>query len=214
MKLVSPILVLLCCLYDAAHASVGSSDDTSVSSETFGPSTDSTVLPETANHMALGDRRISWSFARELTLETVSLGIILTAFGTSIGCSIPGLLAGALLLACGLYMAKVELIAPRTRLIRKSARAAAGPVRLTPTVQKAFSAVNMVADLFRVITLLGAICKWPYCDAASGTLAVSLSRTLVATVLIGFVQLGLSLANRAAWMRDLEDSLQAAPRPE
>lgn len=214
MKLVSTILMLLCYLCGAIHALAGSPDGMSVSSDTSDSSTDSIVLPETTNHMALGDRRISWYFARELTLEMVSLGVILAALGTDLGCSIPGLLAGAFTIASGLYMAKVQLIAPRTKLIRQSAKAAAGPVRLTPTVQTTVSAVNMVADLLRAITLFGVIFKWPYCDAASGIMAASLTRTLVVTILAGFVQFGLSYANRAVWLRDLEDPLWVATQQE
>ena len=206
MKLYSIFIVLLCYLYGAINASTSSLDDTSSPIKTSDPDSLAT-LPATASPVALWDNRISGSFSAEFALEIVAIAVNFAAFISHIGCNLPDLLSTTLIFSAILYAMKMVLVISRTGIIRESANAAAGPLRLTLGLQVVLSTMVGGPVFFCFAAFLVAAIQRQYCDISTHTTAVSLSKTLLVAMLMGILELILTYGNMILWTRDKDEPL-------
>lgn len=215
MKLPGISLVLLCCLYSAVYASASSSDsisfsnDTSASSGISDSSSEPAIPPAAASPAVLWDNRTWKTFAPEIALEMAAILGTSAAYATNIGCSSPKLLSVALLLISILYVLKAAFVVLRSESICESTSAAAGPLRFTLTRQVGISSTIVITDLCRAAALLYIEILQHYCAIGAPTTAASTSETLLAAMLVGFIQLTLSYITMLIWGHDMTDPLPA-----
>lgn len=203
MKLQSILLVLLGCLFGSINASTSSSDDTALPMDTPDPSDPFAAAFPTG----LWENRMCRPFFAEFALELTAMASTFVLLITGIGCDSPELLSAALIVTAFLYTMKAAILIARTEIIRHSASTAAGPVRITPTSQLAFSSMLGIADCGRAVALLCAAIQRHYCEIGSHTTATSIFETLLVAMMMGMIQMALSYGNMLVWVRDLTDPL-------
>lgn len=176
---------------------MSSSSDTPVSSDTLGPYAFLAGPLETLNRMNLWNSHATTSFTLELALEigAIALAFAFAAFTAHIVCSAPDLFTVALFLAAILYEGRIVLMIPHTKLIHIATDASASLARFASTSQAAISSINGTVDLSRAIALLLITSQRYFSEIAVQTIAFSVSRTLLASISTGLIQLGLSYAD-------------------
>lgn len=205
MKLHAILLVLLCCFCGLTYASAGSLDDTSLPMDTPGPSAP-VALPATSSSAILYRDHIYTYFAVELALEAAAIAVTLAGLGSDLACSIPELFFATLALTAIMLIAKVKFMFWRTKVTCESASTAAGLAHFNPTRQALIASVSGAIDFSRATALLYVMTQGPrYCDTDAHSTASWIFLVLMATILMGGVQLGMLVKHVHIWMRDMDE---------
>lgn len=205
MKPYAALLVLFCYLCGLTAASAGSSEDTSISMDTLGPST-LVALPATSSPTILYNAPIYTYFITELTLEALAITATFASLASRLACGIPELFFAAFALTVCIFISKIGFMLLRTMRIREATSALASLAHLTPNRQAILASVSGAIDLSRAVAVLHIMMQEPhFCDIDIYSATNWIFLVLMATMLMGGVQLGMLVKHLHIWMRDTDE---------